>query len=183
MKQDFKIGLLVGLAVLIVIAVGWVLLHGRPAPQAASGRVPTPMTLRPQEPNRPLTTNIPATGLQPYAAAPSATGGVQTTGPATGTEPNVAAGQPLAGAAPSALTPSSPAPVTPQTHPAAAQVRPAETAKPARTHTVLEGESLSDLADKYYGSSDKWNKIYRANRSTIKDPDKIYPGMKLVIPD
>jgi nucleoid-associated protein YgaU len=183
MKQDFKIGLLVGLAVLIVIAVGWVLLRGRPAPRAASGRVPTPTTLRTQEPNRPVTTNVLGTGLQPYAAAPSATGGVQTTSPVTGTESNVTAGQPLAGTAPSTLTPASPAPAMPQTQPAAAQVRPAETAKPARTHTVLEGESLSDLADKYYGSSEKWNKIYRANRSTIKDPNKIYPGMKLTIPD
>jgi nucleoid-associated protein YgaU len=59
----------------------------------------------------------------------------------------------------------------------------AETVKPVRTHTVREGESLSDIADKYYGSSDKWPKIYRANRSTIKDPDRIQPGMKLTIPE
>ncbi len=181
MKQDFKIGLLVGLAVLIVIAVGWALLRGRPAPQAASGRVPTPTSFRAQEPNRPLTTNVPAAGPQPYAVAPGATGGVQPIRPATGTEPNLATGQPLAGTVPSTVTPGSPASVVSQTQPAPA--KPAETAKPARTHTVLEGESLSDLADKYYGSSEKWTKIYRANRTAIKDPDKIYPGMKLVIPD
>jgi nucleoid-associated protein YgaU len=68
-----------------------------------------------------------------------------------------------------------------QTQPA--PVVAAETAKPSRTHTVREGESLSDIADKYYGSSDKWTKIYKANRSTIKDPDRIQPGMKLTIPE
>jgi nucleoid-associated protein YgaU len=171
MKQDFKIGMLVGLAVLVVLAVGWVLLRGRPAPQAASGRVQTP-TLRTQEPNRPAM-SVSAAGLQPYATTPGTPGGVGAVSPATRPEPNAVSGQPQAGIA-----------SVPTTSPAQPQpVRPVETAKPARTHTVQEGESLSDLADKYYGSSDKWAKIYRANRTAIKDPDRIYPGMKLTIPD
>lgn len=54
-----------------------------------------------------------------------------------------------------------------------------------KTHEVVEGETLSDIALKYYGSAvkDKWMKIYEANKEVIgDDPGMIKPGMKLVIP-
>ncbi|RMH55100.1 MAG: LysM peptidoglycan-binding domain-containing protein [Candidatus Hydrogenedentota bacterium] len=52
----------------------------------------------------------------------------------------------------------------------------------ARTHVVTKGESLGRIAAHYYGSVDAWKKIYEANRNTISDPNKIFPGQKLVIP-
>ncbi len=53
-------------------------------------------------------------------------------------------------------------------------------------HTVKEGETLSDLALKYYGSAvkDKWMKIYEANKGVIGDnPNIIRPGQVLKIPE
>jgi nucleoid-associated protein YgaU len=52
-----------------------------------------------------------------------------------------------------------------------------------RFHIVRRGETLSAISQKYYGSADKWRKIFQANRQIIDDADKIQPGTKLVIPD
>ena len=51
-----------------------------------------------------------------------------------------------------------------------------------KTHTVVKGETLSSIAEKYYGSQAKSQLIYNANRGQIKDPDRIREGMVLVIP-
>jgi len=59
----------------------------------------------------------------------------------------------------------------------------AEKIKTQRFHIVRDGENLSAISQKYYGSANKWPKILDANRSVVKDPDKITPGTKLIIPD
>jgi nucleoid-associated protein YgaU len=58
-----------------------------------------------------------------------------------------------------------------------------EKIKPQKFHIVREGETLSRISNKYYGSAGKWQKILDANRKTIKDPDRLIPGTKLIIPD
>lgn len=58
----------------------------------------------------------------------------------------------------------------------------AATASQVRTHTVAEGESLSLISFKYYQSPNKWDKIVAANRTKLKNPDMLRPGMVLVIP-
>lgn len=53
-------------------------------------------------------------------------------------------------------------------------------------HTVKSGETLSDIALKYYGSAakEKWMAIYEVNKATIGDnPNIIKPDMVLKIPD
>jgi phage tail protein X len=52
----------------------------------------------------------------------------------------------------------------------------------AREHTVEAGDTLSFIARKYYGTLLKWDKIYQANKSTMKHPDYIYVGQKIIIP-
>ena len=52
-----------------------------------------------------------------------------------------------------------------------------------RTYVVVAGDSLSRIAKREYGDAQKWPKIYEANRSIIKDPDLIYPGQELRIPE
>ena len=52
----------------------------------------------------------------------------------------------------------------------------------ANTHVVVKGDNLSKLAQKYLGSANKWRVIYEANKGTIKDPNLIYIGQTLTIP-
>jgi NitT/TauT family transport system substrate-binding protein len=52
----------------------------------------------------------------------------------------------------------------------------------AREYTVEAGDTLSHIALKYYGDQFRWNKIYEANKPTMKNPDFIYVGQKLLIP-
>lgn len=49
-------------------------------------------------------------------------------------------------------------------------------------YTVKKGDTLSKVANKFYGSFDEWNKIYKANKKQISNPSVIYVGQKLVIP-
>ena len=51
-----------------------------------------------------------------------------------------------------------------------------------RYHVVKKKETLYSLAQNYYGDQSKWKMIYEANRATIKDPNVIFEGQKLVIP-
>jgi NitT/TauT family transport system substrate-binding protein len=49
-------------------------------------------------------------------------------------------------------------------------------------YTVKLGDTLSKLAERFYNSTYKWEKIYEANRDTVKNPHYIYVGQKLIIP-
>ena len=52
-----------------------------------------------------------------------------------------------------------------------------------RIHEVVAGESLSKIAQKYYGNGNKYMKIFEANRDILSNPDLIKPGQKLRIPE
>ena len=51
-----------------------------------------------------------------------------------------------------------------------------------QSYTVVKGDSLSKIAQRVYGKASLWNEIYEANRDHIKDPDLIYPGQVLRLP-
>ncbi len=53
----------------------------------------------------------------------------------------------------------------------------------ASEYTVKAGDSLWGIAQQQLGSGLKWNDIYEANKDTVKDPNMIYVGQKLNIPD
>ncbi len=54
---------------------------------------------------------------------------------------------------------------------------------PAPTQYVVKGgDTLSKLAERFYSSVSKWEKIYEANRDTLKNPNYIFIGQKLIIP-
>ena len=59
----------------------------------------------------------------------------------------------------------------------------AEKIEVPKFHIVRAGETLSNISYKYYGSASKWQKIYNANREAIKDPSKLRPGTRLIIPE
>jgi nucleoid-associated protein YgaU len=52
----------------------------------------------------------------------------------------------------------------------------------AEEYTIKAGDTLSNLATKYYGSYSKWDKIYAVNKEVIKNPDYIFIGQKIKIP-
>ena len=49
-------------------------------------------------------------------------------------------------------------------------------------HTVVKGDNLWKIAEKYLGSGARNKEIFEANRPMLSDPDKIYPGQVLRIP-
>lgn len=52
-----------------------------------------------------------------------------------------------------------------------------------QSYTVQSGDTLSHIAQRYYGQAGQWNRIFEANRDQLDDPDLIQPGQVLKIPD
>lgn len=53
----------------------------------------------------------------------------------------------------------------------------------SRFHTVERGDTLSAISKTYYGTWKLYPEIFEANKPMLSDPDKIYPGQVLRIPD
>jgi nucleoid-associated protein YgaU len=49
-------------------------------------------------------------------------------------------------------------------------------------HEVKKGDTLSKIAEKYYGDPGLYTTIFEANRDRLKDPNLIKIGQKLRIP-
>lgn len=62
------------------------------------------------------------------------------------------------------------------------QVAATQAQAPSRFHTVQKGDTLSKIAQQVYGNASQYMKIFEANKPMLKDPDKIYPGQVLRIP-
>jgi nucleoid-associated protein YgaU len=104
--------------------------------------------------------------------------------------------------APSAPPPPPPAPSEPSTSPmgeatapvdnveaaageaAAAEAAAAEAASAPQpvTYTVVSGDTLSGIAQRFYGDASAYMRIFEANRDKLNDPNLIHPGQELVIP-
>jgi nucleoid-associated protein YgaU len=64
----------------------------------------------------------------------------------------------------------------PSSHPVVA-------ASKTATTVVAGGDSLWRISLAKYGKGDQYSAIYDANRSQIRNPDRIFPGQRIVIPD
>ena len=66
------------------------------------------------------------------------------------------------------------------------QVRAGETVQQvgqaSRFYQVKSGDTLSKIAKEVYGDASQYPQIFEANRPMLKDPDEIYPGQVLRIP-
>lgn len=66
------------------------------------------------------------------------------------------------------------------------QVQSAQQAQPAaaqsRFYQVKPGDTLSKIAKEVYGDANAYQQIFEANRPMLSDPDNIYPGQTLRIP-
>jgi len=51
-----------------------------------------------------------------------------------------------------------------------------------QTYVVQSGDTLSKIAQKFYGDAGLYPKIFQANKDVLSDPNKISPGQKLRIP-
>ena len=51
-----------------------------------------------------------------------------------------------------------------------------------RRHTVVKGDTLFSLAQKYYGNRSKWRDIYDANRDVLPSENSLKLGMDVKIP-
>ena len=95
--------------------------------------------------------------------------------------------------APATDTKAKPATTEEKIQPVSRQV-PVVTAKPmapaakadkgAPQHYVVKpGDTLARIAQQFYNSGLRWDKIYEANKDQVKNPDYIFIGMKLTIPE
>ena len=75
------------------------------------------------------------------------------------------------------FTPKSAEPVQ---EPAAVVEQPAQ--GQMQQYKVEKGDTLQKISQKFYGTTKKWHKIFKANESILKAPDKIYPGQTINIP-
>lgn len=58
-----------------------------------------------------------------------------------------------------------------------------EAAWESKTYTVKSGDTLGKIAKEFYGNASKYPKIFEANKPMLSDPNKIYPGQVLRIPE
>ncbi len=49
-------------------------------------------------------------------------------------------------------------------------------------YTIQSGDTLSKLAKTYYGDASAYQQIFEANKEVIQDPDLIFVGQKIRIP-
>jgi len=183
MGKDFRIGLIAGL-ILAGAAVLWVATRPSLSPQAAEARVPNPR--QPAEPAAFLQlvgTGSDSSPQNPDAKGLPADGGVVATAIAGTTEPQRVPPSAVDGT--TQMSPPAPLPA-PVGAPGMRDLTVYESAQPIKTtkfHIVRKGETLSYIAQQYYGSKEQWRKIVAANAKTIKDANKIAPGTKLILPD
>ena len=67
---------------------------------------------------------------------------------------------------------------------AAARARSAsdEESDDVRTVVVKRDDTLSAIAERFYGAEERWPVLWRANRHQLDDPDELLIGMRLVVP-
>ena len=51
------------------------------------------------------------------------------------------------------------------------------------THKIKANDSLFKLAKRYYNDGSKWEKIYKANKSKMSNPNSLKIGQELLIPN
>ncbi|MBX7120684.1 MAG: LysM peptidoglycan-binding domain-containing protein [Opitutaceae bacterium] len=70
------------------------------------------------------------------------------------------------------------------TPPPSVPTRPTETPSQGRgrRHIVVKGDTLFNLAQRYYGDRSKWREIYAANRQVMRSENDLRIGMEVAIP-
>lgn len=53
---------------------------------------------------------------------------------------------------------------------------------PGQQYTVKKGDTLTRIANRFYGDASQWKRIWAANRDVLTSPEKLRPGQILSIP-
>jgi LysM repeat protein len=53
--------------------------------------------------------------------------------------------------------------------------------RPGPAYEVLRGDSLAKIAERFYGKQ-HWPPVFCSNRKSVRNPDLIFPGQKLMVP-
>ncbi len=61
-------------------------------------------------------------------------------------------------------------------------VQPASASAAPQEYIIKPGDTLSRLSERFYNSPEKWTKIYEANRESVRNPNYIYIGQRIIIP-
>lgn len=204
MTRETKVGLLAGLAIILLIGIivsDYLVVPATPVPpqvqqfavQTQDNIHPPPIVTVPQ----PVV--VPVAKVEDVAAVP--TPRELTLPPAPRSQPQSAApapgfndtpASPLAAPSPPQSTAVTVVPVRdPQTAElqrkldqiVAAPAGPTPAPSPAaRTITVEEGDTLYQLAADYLGSASRYEELYQANRDQLSSPSQLKVGMKLRLP-
>jgi len=51
-----------------------------------------------------------------------------------------------------------------------------------KEYVAKQGDTFWKIAEQVYGDGKKWKNIYSLNKDRVKDPNKLKPGTRLVIP-
>ena len=99
-------------------------------------------------------------------------------------EPEPEPAQTPAEQTPAEQTPAeqTPSEQTPSEQPPAPAPAPAEIPEGARTYTVVAGDCLWSIAQRFYGTGTRWGELWEANAATIRNPRMIYPGQVIIVP-
>ena len=159
------------------------------------GYTPPPTTtriVRPQTPARPAPMETPAPApadVPTEAPAPEALP-ADTPAPAADAPAEAPAPAPAADAV--VEVPADPAADTPAEAPAPAPAADAPAATPSgqtppdptnsTVYEVKAGDTLGSIAQRIYGDARYSSVIHRANTDILPDPNKLRPGMKLIVP-
>jgi nucleoid-associated protein YgaU len=161
MQRDFKIGLIVGL-IFVVVAGLWLATRPSLSPEARMQRLSEGNTdLQLSDEPQPFASDVREAARNQLS--PRTEG--QMSGPG------------LPGGTTSHVSDSTIA----VRHPPADYEKP-EKIRTERFYIVREGDNLSAISQLHYGTPNKWQVIFNANRRVIRDPDEIQPGMRLIIP-
>ncbi len=55
-------------------------------------------------------------------------------------------------------------------------------AETEESYMVVKGDTLSAIAQRFYGKASLWTKIHEANKDQVPNPDLIRPGQVLRLP-
>lgn len=165
MRTDIKVGVIVG--VLLVAAVIVLVVGNRQDPaDIPDGTGPADVPSRPETSPLPDEPASPPVDAAPEPQDPLAT--TPPTPPATISPPTLP------------VAPQPPSPPQLQLPPVPVPEAPLQ--REPRYYTVQAGDTLSQVAEMWYGSGKHWKVILDANKSLITNPDKLRVGWRLRIP-